>query len=85
MLAGNKSDLAHGQQVPNNDAFQFASEIGAKLLFTSAKTCEGIHDIFRKAAKMCLPDLNSTGAVLLTSPSQSVIRSREEKKKCCCG
>jgi small GTP-binding protein len=45
VIVGNKLDL--GQTVPFDDALAFAERMGAKLCLTSAKTGEGIRDLFK--------------------------------------
>ena len=46
-LAGNKNDLIDEEKVSKEDAQNFARDIGAIFKYTSAKTGEGIEDLFK--------------------------------------
>ena len=58
-LAGNKSDLYDNEQVTEDEARDFAREIGAVFKLTSASTNTGIDDLFRAVGcKVLDPDFN---------------------------
>ena len=46
-LAANKSDLFDKEQVPEQEARNYASEIGAVFKLTSACTATGIEELFK--------------------------------------
>ena len=46
-MAANKSDLFDKEQVPEADARNYASEIGAIFKLTSACTASGIEELFK--------------------------------------
>lgn len=50
ILAGNKSDLYEEETVPQETAAKFAHDINAKLIFCSAKTNDGIREMFEYCA-----------------------------------
>jgi small GTP-binding protein len=52
VIVGNKLDL--GQTVPFDDALAFADRMGAKLCLTSAKTGEGIADLFKELIALAI-------------------------------
>ena len=43
---GNKSDLKESQQVNDDEARAFAEELKGEFIKTSAKTSEGINELF---------------------------------------
>lgn len=52
IVAGNKSDLEEDRQVTNEEADIFATRISAMLFKVSAKTGEGISELFQYAARL---------------------------------
>ena len=51
VLAGNKSDLIEREVVDEGEARNFAKELNAIYVSTSAKNSDGINDLFEKIAK----------------------------------
>jgi Ras-related protein Rab-5C len=54
-LCGNKSDLAARRQVSQEEAQKFAEEEGLMWCETSAKSGEGVNEIFDRIGASCLP------------------------------
>jgi GTPase SAR1 family protein len=50
-IAGNKSDLIEHEVVDEGEARDFAKELGAIFVSTSAKNSEGINNLFEEIAK----------------------------------
>jgi len=56
-IAGNKCDLVDDEQVKEEDAREFAKEIGAIFKLTSAITSVGIYELFKKIGyKLLIPN-----------------------------
>jgi small GTP-binding protein len=57
VLVGNKEDLEH--QVSDDQAKAFAEEYQVELLSASAKTGNGVNEVFQKVAEMAVKDLKA--------------------------
>lgn len=64
-LCGNKSDLAARRQVTEEEAKKYADEEGLMWAETSAKTGEGVNEIFTAIGAAFFP---TSGCFLLISP-----------------
>jgi hypothetical protein len=63
-LAANKSDLFDKEQVPEADARNYASEIGAVFKLTSACTAAGIEELFKSiGCKFLDPNYKEDGDI----------------------
>ena len=51
VICGNKSDLIKDEKVDEENAREFANEIGALFFLTSAKNSSSINDVFIQIAK----------------------------------
>ena len=95
-IAGNKSDLIEQETVDEGEARNFAKELNAIFISTSAKSSEGINNLFEEIAK------KHTGTDNITvkkenleeppkvEPSKDTIKldstgkGKNQKKKGCC-
>ena len=80
-VAGNKSDLYEKEEVPEQEAREFAKSIGAIFCLTSAQSNSGIEELFEEMGKKFL-DPNST----INEPEnqnldQAHKQKKDEKKK----
>ncbi|CAG9325554.1 unnamed protein product [Blepharisma stoltei] len=84
-IAGNKEDLVETEAVPQEEAKEYAKNIGALYRKTSAKTNYGVEQVFRDiATKMC-PDLeNQTPQAKRGTIVVQPNKPASEKKKGCC-
>ena len=88
-VAGNKSDLYEKEEVPEQEARDFAKSIGAIFCLTSAQNNSGINELFRDLSKKYLhpdSDVNSPGEQKQVEnhneeqkPTQN--KNQEQKKK----
>ena len=78
-IAGNKSDLYDNEQVTEDEARDFAREIGAVFKLTSANTNTGIDDLFRAVGcKVLDPDFNPNSN---KTPNNNIQIDDGKKKK----
>ena len=87
-IAANKCDLYDNEQVPEEEAREFANEIGAVFKLTSASTNTGIEDLFRGVGCKVL-DPNYSNDTEGNENQNVNIRledknTKEKKKKGCC-
>ena len=80
-VAGNKSDLYEKEEVPEQEAREYAKSIGAIFCLTSAQSNSGINELFEEMGKKFL-DPNST----INEPEnqnldQAHKQKKDEKKK----
>ena len=54
-VLGNKSDLIHKEEVKEEDAREFADSIGAFFAKVSAKSGDGIEEVFLEIATLVKP------------------------------
>mmetsp|Transcript_46795 Transcript_46795/g.107874 ORF Transcript_46795/g.107874 Transcript_46795/m.107874 type:complete len:233 (-) Transcript_46795:312-1010(-) len=84
-IACNKSDLREQRAVPYELAAQYAAEIGAIIVETSAKENEGVETLFMEVSKRLAStkfrSLKATGTV---SMAHRHILDEDEKRKGCC-
>ena len=75
-VAGNKSDLYEKEEVPEQEAREYAKSIGAIFCLTSAQTNSGIEELFEEMGKKFL-DPNST---INESENQNLDQAHKQKK-----
>ena len=75
-VAGNKSDLYENEEVPEQEAREFAKSIGAIFCLTSAQSNSGIEELFEEMGKKFL-DPNST---INESENQNLDQAHKQKK-----
>ena len=75
-VAGNKSDLYEKEEVPEQEAREFAKSIGAIFCLTSAQNNSGIEELFEEMGKKFL-DPNST---INESENQNLDQAHKQKK-----
>lgn len=92
-IAGNKIDLSHKAEVETADILAYAKEENARLFYTSAKTGEGLDDIFnhitneitKREQEKTQDQIVSNGKTtkkLMINRSNSA--NNNEKEKGCC-
>ena len=69
---GNKSDLKESQQVSDDEARAFAEELNGEFIKTSAKTSEGISELFNLITTNLLSQIKDNN------------NNKTEKKCICC-
>ena len=69
---GNKSDLKESQQVNDDEAKAFAEELNGEFIKTSAKTSEGISELFNLITTNLLSQIKDNNS------------NKTEKKCICC-
>ena len=69
---GNKSDLKESQQVNDDEARAFAEELNGEFIKTSAKTSEGISELFNLITTNLLSQIKDNNS------------NKTEKKCICC-
>ena len=69
---GNKSDLKESQQVNDDEARAFAEELKGEFMKTSAKTSEGINELFNLITTNLLSQIKDNN------------NNKTEKKCICC-
>ena len=75
-VAGNKSDLYEKEEVPEQEAREFAKSIDAIFCLTSAQSNSGIEELFEEMGKKFL-DPNST---INESENQNLDQAHKQKK-----
>ena len=75
-VAGNKSDLYEKEEVPEQEAREYAKSIGAIFCLTSAQSNSGIEELFEEMGKKFL-DPNST---INESENQNLEQAHKQKK-----
>ena len=89
-VVGNKSDLYEGDNLADeNEAKEFAKEIGAIFMLTSAKSGEGVPKLFDTLVDKFLGEFNSKYEEMMkTKGKTQVLKPNEgenaKKKKGCC-
>ncbi len=69
-IAGNKSDLYEDEEVPEQEAREFAESIGAVFSLTSAQNNSGIDELFKDMGKKYLCPNSSTIESDIQKPEQ---------------
>lgn len=62
MLVGNKSDLSANRRTSRELAEAYAQEEGLLFAEASAKTGEGVEEVFMEIGQSCLPTIRMTAA-----------------------
>ena len=85
-VVGNKTDLFQREEVPENEARNFAKSINAGFHLVSCKDCVGIKDLFEDCGRKYLED-NDLAKEDSSKKNKNKIVLKEdkksEKKKCC--
>ena len=86
-VVGNKTDLFQREEVPENEARNFAKSINAGFHLVSCKDCVGIKDLFEDCGKKYLEDNDLTKEDNTNKKNKNKIvlekDKKSEKKKCC--
>ena len=81
-IVGNKEDFKEYEKVEENKARDFAKELKALFMKTSAKTKVGIEDLFNNIAANILKQ-NPQANLLKEDDSKSNQESKKTKSGCC--
>ncbi|XP_028171743.1 ras-related protein Rab-21 [Ostrinia furnacalis] len=86
VIAGNKIDLEHERTVPLEEAESYATMVGAKHFYTSAKLNQGVEDLFLELTREMSERLerNSQADVSRTS-RVLVVEDEAPAQTSCCG
>ena len=85
-VVGNKTDLFQREEVPENEARNFAKSINAGFHLVSCKNCVGIKDLFEDCGRKYLEDNDLTKEDSNKKNKNKIILEKDkksEKKKCC--
>ena len=85
-VVGNKTDLFQREEVPENEARNFAKSINAGFHLVSCKDCVGIKDLFEDCGRKYLEDNDLTKEDSNKKNKNKIILKEDkksEKKKCC--
>ena len=87
-IAANKCDLYDNEQVSEDEARNFANEIGAVFKLTSASTNQGIEDLFKGVGcKVLDPNYSSDDAEkknkIILNDDKDKDKNTKKKKGCC--
>ena len=87
-IAANKCDLYDNEQVSEDEARNFANEIGAVFKLTSASTNQGIEDLFKGVGcKVLDPNYSSDDAEkknkIVLNDDKDKDKNTKKKKGCC--
>ena len=87
-IAANKCDLYDNEQVSEDEARNFANEIGAVFKLTSASTNQGIEDLFKGVGcKVLDPNYSSDDAEkknkIVLNDDKDKNKNTKKKKGCC--
>ena len=85
-VVGNKTDLFQREEVPENEARNFAKSINAGFHLVSCKDCVGIKDLFEDCGRKYLEDNDLTKEDSNKKNKNKIILEgdkKSEKKKCC--
>lgn len=77
-IAGNKADLEDQREVDKNMAKNYAEEIGAMYLETSAKEDLNVHDIFVKLSYL-LPEPQSADSSIIRASGSGMRNNRQNQ------
>jgi len=86
-IAGNKSDMKDAREVESSMAQEYASEIGALFMETSAKDESNVAEIFLKLSERLPPPIRTDANTISLKDSARNLqqqRSQSTKKKNCC-
>ena len=85
-VVGNKTDLFQREEVPENEARNFAKSINAGFHLVSCKDCVGIKDLFEDCGRKYLEDNDFTKEDSNKKNKNKIVLEKDkksEKKKCC--
>ena len=85
-VVGNKTDLFQREEVPENEARNFAKSINAGFHLVSCKNCVGIKDLFEDCGRKYLEDNDLTKEDSNKKNKNKIVLKEDkksEKKKCC--
>ena len=86
-IVGNKTDLFQKEEVPENEARDFAKSINAGFHLVSCKDSVGIKDLFEDCGKKYLEDNDLTKEDSNNKKNKNKIvldnNKKTEKKTCC--
>ena len=86
-IAANKCDLYDDEEVKEEEGRQFASEIGAVFMLTSASTNAGIEELFKKVVSKFLDENSSNDTYGNNNNTNSNVKisgkEKKKAKKCC--
>lgn len=85
-VVGNKTDLFQREEVPENEARNFAKSINAGFHLVSCKGCVGIKDLFEDCGRKYLEDNDLTKEDSNKKNKNKIVLEKDkksEKKKCC--
>ena len=85
-VVGNKTDLFQREEVPENEARNFAKSINAGFHLVSCKDCVGIKDLFEDCGRKYLEDNDLTKEDNNKKNKNKIVLEKDkksEKKKCC--
>ena len=85
-VVGNKTDLFQREEVPENEARNFAKSINAGFHLVSCKDCVGIKDLFEDCGRKYLEDNDLTKEDSNKKNKNKIVLKEDkksEKKKCC--
>jgi hypothetical protein len=85
-VVGNKTDLFQREEVPENEARNFAKSINAGFHLVSCKDCVGIKDLFEDCGRKYLEDNDLTKEDSNKKNKNKIVLEegkKREKKKCC--
>ena len=85
-VVGNKTDLFQREEVPENEARNFAKSINAGFHLVSCKDCVGIKDLFEDCGRKYLEDNDLAKEDSNKKNKNKIILKEDkksEKKKCC--
>ena len=82
MVVGNKIDLSDKRKVPIEECECFADTIGATYMECSAKSGQGIEDIFTEAGNILLNEREKI-KLCKESETNTVINSEKKESPCC--
>ncbi|PRD34407.1 UNVERIFIED_CONTAM: Ras-related protein Rab-5A [Trichonephila clavipes] len=84
-IVGNKCDLENERVVDRNKADNFAKSVGALYFETSAKTSEGIMDVFIHVSRQMINTYQRRkSSVASQGPPVTLETSTKEEKSHCC-
>jgi small GTP-binding protein len=84
-VAGNKADMSDAREIDTKTGKEFAEEIGAIFMETSAKDSLNVDEIFVGiAAKLPVPPKSDPDNITLKSATRNLQQQQAAQKKKCC-
>jgi small GTP-binding protein len=81
-VVGNKSDLEDLRDVDTAEGLEKASAIGAKFTEVSARTGDGVEELFASIAQTCIDEVETSVVQATGTPVQSETVRRDEDPCC---